>query len=448
MTLLEAAQNIQTREIRSLELVNEALAINEARAESNVFAFLASDAARAEAKILDQETKAGISRGRLHGVPVTIKDLFNVANMPTKAGTNAVLPLEFQNVQSDSSAVKRLRDAGAVILGKTNMHEIALGVTGENPITGDVKNALDPSLQAGGSSSGSAVSVAAGIGFASLGSDTGGSLRIPASFNGVVGFKPSFGVVPLGGALHLSMTCDHAGPITQNVADAHAVLEVLAARAFPIQTLETLKNLSFGVPRVWLEGRLGVEVRHDFEALTEQLRKIGATVIDLNPNDLELASPSYTPIVRAEAAFVHRETLKTGGQGFSEGVLPPLQAGSSISASEYLEAQALRRQVRSGLESVLNSCDALILPAAPLPAPKRGTSHVTLESGTVTHRNAFLELTAPFSLVGLPTLSMPFTKVDGLPVGLQIVGARTSDAHVIEIGLMLEKFLSRLLRDF
>ncbi len=444
MTLLEAAKNIQTGKTSSLELVNRALAINESRVDLNVFAFLAADQARETAEILDQETKACISQGRLHGVPITVKDLFNVAAMPTKAGTNAVLPLEFQTVQTNSSAVARLRDAGAVILGKTNMHEIALGVTGENPITRDVKNALDPSLQAGGSSSGSAVSVAAGIGFASLGSDTGGSIRIPASFNGVVGFKPSFGVVSLTGALHLSMTCDHAGPITQNVSDAHAVLEVLAAREFPIQNLENPKNLSFGVPRVWLEGRLGLEVRRDFETFLEQLRAAGATVIDLNPVDLELASSSYTPIVRAEAAFVHRQALKTGGRGFSEGVLPPLQAGSSITASEYLEAREMRRQVRSGLELALNACDALIVPAAPLPAPKRGTTHVTLESGTATHRNAFLELTAPFSLIGLPTLSMPFTKIDGLPVGLQIVGARGSDAHVLEIGLMLEKFLKGL----
>lgn len=444
MTLLEAAKNIRTGQTSSLELVDQALAITEARAELNVFAYLAANEARAQAEVFDQESKSGLSRGRLHGVPVTIKDLFNVADMPTKAGTNAVLPLEFQDVQTDSSAVKRLRDAGAVILGKTNMHEIALGVTGENPITGDVKNALDPSLQAGGSSSGSASCVAAGIGFASLGSDTGGSIRIPASFNGLVGFKPSFGVVPLTGALHLSMTCDHAGPITQNVSDAHALLEVLAAREFPIQDLETPKNLKFGVPRVWLEGRLGLPVRRHFEALLEQLQAAGASVTDLNPSDLELASSSYTPIVRAEAAFVHRETLKAGGQGFSEAVLVPLQAGSSISAVEYLEAREQRRKVRAGLETALSACDALILPAAPLPAPKRGTSQVTLESGVTSHRNAFLELTAPFSLVGLPTLSMPFTKIDGLPVGLQIVGARGSDAHVLEIGLMLETFLKGL----
>jgi aspartyl-tRNA(Asn)/glutamyl-tRNA(Gln) amidotransferase subunit A len=442
MNLLEAAKSVKTGEITSLELVNRALAINQARAELNVFAFLAANEARGQAEVFDQESKSGTSRGRLHGVPVTIKDLFNVAQMPTKAGTNAVLPLEFQNVETDSSAVKRLRDAGAVILGKTNMHEIALGVTGENAITGDVKNALDPSLQAGGSSSGSAASVAAEIGFASLGSDTGGSIRIPASFNGLVGFKPSFGVVPLEGALHLSMTCDHAGPITQNVSDAHAVLEVLAARDFPIQNLENLKNLKFGVPRVWLEGRLGVEVRQGFEALLKQLQSAGATVTDLNPSDLELASRSYTPIVRAEAAFVHRAALKAGGQGFSEGVLAPLQAGSSISASEYLKAREQRRKVRAGLETALSACDALIQPTAPLPAPKRGTTEVTLESGVTSHRNAFLELTAPFSLVGLPTLSMPFTKVNGLPVGLQIVGARDSDTHVLEIGLMLEKVLS------
>ena len=294
MTLLEAAKQVQTGEITSLELVNQSLVVAQNRAELNAFAFLAEDTARAHAEVLDQELKTGRSRGTLHGLPVTVKDLFNVEKMPTKAGTNAILPLEFQNVQADSSAVARLRNAGAVILGKTNLHEIALGVTGENSITGDVKNALDTSLQAGGSSSGSAVSVAAGIGFASLGSDTGGSIRIPASFNGLVGFKPTFGVVPLTGALHLSMTCDHAGPIAQNVADAHTVLEVLAAREFRILKLENPKNLKFGVPRVWLEGRLGIDVRRDFESLLEQLRAAGATVTDTNPNDLELSSSSYT----------------------------------------------------------------------------------------------------------------------------------------------------------
>jgi aspartyl-tRNA(Asn)/glutamyl-tRNA(Gln) amidotransferase subunit A len=441
MTILEVAGSVQTGQTTSLELVNRALETAETRTDLNVFAFLAADEARAQAEFLDRETRSGISRGALHGIPITVKDLFNVAGMPTKAGTNAVLPLEFQNPQTDSSAVKRLRDAGAIILGKTNMHEIALGVTGENSTTGDVKNALDPNLQAGGSSSGSAVAVAADIGYTSLGSDTGGSVRIPASFNGVVGFKPSFGVVPLSGALHLSMTCDHAGPITRTVGDAHAVFEALAAQTFELRKLETFKNLNFGVPRAWLNGRLGVGVRRDFEALLERLRDTGARVTEVRPKDLELTFSSYTPIVRAEAAYVHREVLKAGGRGFSEGIVGPIQAGASLLAGEFLEAQRQRLQVLSGLETTLQSCDVLLLPAAPLPAPKRGTTLVTLESGTTTHRNAFLELTAPFSLVGLPTLSMPFTKIDGLPVGLQIVGARGWDAQVLEVGVLLEKFL-------
>jgi aspartyl-tRNA(Asn)/glutamyl-tRNA(Gln) amidotransferase subunit A len=372
-------------------------------------------------------------------VAITVKDLFNVAGLPTRAGTRAVLPDQFQNPAVDAKAVQHLRDAGAIILGKVNMHEIALGITGENTWTGDVKNPLDPERQAGGSSSGSAAAVASGIGFASLGSDTGGSVRIPASFCGMVGFKPTLGWIPLEGALHLSMTCDHAGSLTRDVRDAHAMLEVLSHRNLPLQQLEDLRGVRLGVPRLWLEGRLGVNVRHDFEALLERLRDAGAQVFDITPEHFDLASTCYTPIVRAEAAFVHRQALEAHPEGFSEVVRPALENGKTILATTYLEARAQRRLVRSGLETTLREVDAIVLPCAPMEAPKRGTTTVELESGPRVHRDAFIELTLPFSLVGLPTLSVPFTRDNGLPVGLQIVTAKGDDARALEIGRWLEE---------
>ena len=303
MNLLETRVALDQGQVTSLGLVEATLEANAKNKQLNVFAHLAADLALEAAQLADSTTKKGI----LHGIPITIKDLFNVANMPTKAGTDAELPAAFHNPTKHSYAVQRLVDAGAIILGKTNLHEIALGITGENLWTGDVQNPIDPARQAGGSSSGSAAAVASGIGLASLGSDTGGSVRIPASFCGIVGFKPTFGWIPLDGALHLSMTCDHAGVLTNSVPDAHAMLEILAHRNLPLRHLNNLGGIRIGVPSKWLEGRLGLTVRKDFGQLLEQLRQAGAEVLDVQPSDLELASACYTPIVRAEAAYVHRE---------------------------------------------------------------------------------------------------------------------------------------------
>ena len=435
-TLLEAANAVRTGETTATALTEAAITRALETAEWNAFALLDAESARVQARQLDALPHA---RGALHGVPVTVKDLFNVAGLPTRAGTAAPLPLEFQSPTVDAAAVSRLRSAGAVILGKVNLHEIALGITGENAHTGDVKNPLDRARQAGGSSSGGAVSVALGAGYGSLGSDTGGSLRIPASFCGVVGFKPSFGLIPLEGALPLSVTCDHAGSLARNVADAHALFEILAHRNLPLRRFEHLRDLRIGVPRSWLEGRLGADVRREFEALLLHLRDAGASVLDVTPADLELAGAAYTPIVRAEAAFTHRATLEAYPELF--GVREPLKAGAKLNVGDYLEARVLRRRVRAGLEATLREIDALVLPAAPLPAPVRGTPDVQLESGMRAHRDAFIELTLPFSLVGVPALSLPFTKVDSLPVGLQVITAKGNDALALEIGVWLERQL-------
>jgi aspartyl-tRNA(Asn)/glutamyl-tRNA(Gln) amidotransferase subunit A len=444
-TLLEAAAFVR-HDGSSLELIDHALATAEAKSDLNVFAYLDAATARASAMALDLEAQAGRFRGPLHGIPITIKDLYNISGMPTRAGTNAPLPQQFLNPNADALAVARLRSAGAVILGKVNMHEVALGITGENTWTGDVKNPRDPARQAGGSSSGSAAAVAAGIGFVSLGSDTGGSIRIPASFCGCVGFKPSFGLVPLEGALHLSMTCDHAGPLTRTVTDAHLVTEVLSAKPLPLHVPVSAKGLKFAVPRAWLDGRLGLEVRAGFEAFLERLRLAGALIIDVEPNALESMGHAYSPLVRAEAAFVHRHALETQPNGFSETVRAPLELGWQLTALEYLGALELRSQVRAGLEAVLAECDALLLPAAPLPASLRGTNTVRLESGVHSHRNAYIELTAPFSLAGLPTLCLPFMTQQtspecAMPVGLQVVCADGADARALEIGVWLEAWL-------
>ncbi len=341
----------------------------------------------------------------LLGVFVSVKDLFQLKGAPMTAGTRARLP----DVGEQSTVVERLEAAGAIVFAKTQMHEIALGATGENVWTGDVCNAIDPSRQAGGSSSGSAVAVACGIGAASIGSDTGGSVRIPAAFNALVGFKPTFGAIPLDGALALSWTCDHAGPLTRSVGDAASLYEVLSGRNARHGAVPRRPRL--GVPRRWLAGRLAPAVRAHFERLLADLA-VSADIVDADPVSMPLAWQFYTPIVRAEGAFVHRVALAAGGQGFSAPVLAPLQAGLALSAATYFEAMAARARFTADLAAHLAGVDALILPTTAIAPPLRGQTDADVEGGRMTVREAVLGQTLPFSFAGVPTLTVPSGFVD------------------------------------
>lgn len=425
---------LRTGEATAEGLVRAAIAANETHAELNAIAYLDAERALQRASVLDRGLADNRWAGPLHGIPLTIKDLFNVDGMPTRAGTKAPLP----HLGGESPAVTRLRQAGAIILGKANMHEVALGLTGESLFTGDVKNPYDPDRQAGGSSSGSAAAVAAGIGYASLGTDTGGSIRVPAALCGVAGFKPTHGLVPLDGALALSPTCDHAGPLARTIADARIVSEVLAGRPLGGGDLTVPPRL--GVPRAYLRGRLATSVRAEFEALLVQLKDAGADVTDVTVQDIELTLPAYTPLVRAEAAFVHREALTSHAEDFSTPVRLALESGARLSAGEYLLALSQRRKVAAGLVAMFRETgiSGLILPATPAPAVHRGETMVELESGPIIHRDAQLALSAPFSLTGVPTACLPFAWTDGLPLGLQVVAPYGEDGRALDTAAWIE----------
>ncbi len=392
------------------------------------------EGAREQAVRLDGMRSRGDPCGPLHGIPISIKDLYVVDGMPTRGGTQAALP---DLGAREGSAVARLRAAGAVIFAKTNMHEIALGATGENPHTGDVCNPLRPQYQAGGSSSGAAVCVATGIGMAALGSDTGGSVRIPAAFCGVTGFKPSFGAIPLDGALALSWSCDHAGVLAGSVADSALLYEVLAQRRAGHGRVARHPRL--GVPAAWLRGRLHPQVRACFERLLAALRAAGAELCEVNPSLLPDAWTHYTPLVRAEAAWVHRAALAAGGAGFSDLVIGPLRAGMTIGAAEYIAALQARAALAAQFDAVFAGIDALVLPTAAVPTPLRGQTEVEVEGGKTSVREAVLGQTLPFSYCGLPALSLPFDAIDSLPLGLQVVGRANADAALLALGAWLEQ---------
>ena len=390
-----------------------------------------ADAAQAAVKTLGSQA---LSARPLQGVFVSVKDLFNLDGAPTLGGTRAVLP----SLGGQSAVVDRLQAAGAIVFAKTNMHEVALGATGENPWTGDVKNPHDPARQAGGSSSGSGVAVACGIGAASIGSDTGGSVRIPAAFCGVVGFKPTYAAIPLDGALALSWTCDHAGPLANSVDDAAVVYEALSHRSS--RHGATPRRARLGVPRRWLAGRLAPEVRASFERLLGGLAP-EADLVDADVATMPLAWQYYTPIVRTEGAWVHRAALAAGGAGFSEPVLAPLKAGLNISAAQYIEAMQARKIFSDELDRRLGDIDAMILPTTAILPPLRGQQDADVEGGRMAVREAVLGQTLPFSFAGVPTLSLPYGSHQGLPLGLQVVARRDGDASLLALGRWLEQWI-------
>ncbi len=433
LALMESAQKAaeKTRALNALAHVDWPSALRLATA---------SDEDAAKRRLLGQ------TLGPMHGVPVTVKDLYQVDGMPMRAGTRAALP-ELSCAQA--VAVSRLQAAGAIVFAKSNMHEIALGATGENTWTGDVCNPLSATHQAGGSSSGAAVAVASGIGLVGLGSDTGGSVRIPAAFCGVVGFKPSFDRIPLDGALHLSWTCDHAGPLARTVGQARIAYEVMAALPPSTARKVALRTLRIGLLPSWEAPRLADDVAADFARLLNLLREQGAQLVPVVADaSLKTAWEVYSTIVRAEAAWVHRQVLsneQSAQAGFSAAVLAPLRAGQALSAQDYLDAMQRRARARFEMNSAVEQVDVILTPTSAVYPPLRGQESVNLAPGrNMSVREAVLGQTMPFSLYGLPTLSLPWhqtTAARGFPLGLQIVGKAGADAQVLEVSQALETLL-------
>lgn len=429
-TLLDAARAVRNGTATPTSLVAQALANAQTRADLNAIAAL-NENALSEAEHMTREAREGAWRGPLHGLPITVKDLFNVRGLPTKCGAKASMPALLPD---EAEAVRHLRGAGAIVLAKTNMVEIALGTTGENPWTGDVKNPHDPARMSGGSSSGSAAAVAAGIGLGSLGTDTAGSIRIPAAWCGVVGFKPTYGRVPLAGALDLCWSCDHAGPITQTVSDARLMFEVLADAPAGERRAGAPR---LGVPRAYLAGALSAGVHAAFEDFLRRAQAAGATLIEVRPEHVEHGVAAFVPL-RAESSFTHRKTIEAEPENFSPFVRAELERGLRVTAQEYLHGLHLQKLVRDGMRDCLKDVDAIVMPAVPCVAPLRGATETELESGVAPLRGAVLHLSRPFALAGLPTVSLPFAQVDGLPVGVQIACDLNADHAALDIAAWAE----------
>jgi aspartyl-tRNA(Asn)/glutamyl-tRNA(Gln) amidotransferase subunit A len=415
----------------SAALVEEALGRIEAL-DGRLGAFVAvlADEARAEAAARDAETAAGRVRGPLHGRPVAVKDLIDVAGVVTAAGSPK---LADNRAERDAEVVGRLRDAGMVIVGKTRTHEFAYGV-----LTPGTVNPWDTDRIAGGSSGGSGAAVAAGLVDLAVGSDTAGSIRIPAACCGVVGVKPTYGSVPTAGVVPLSWSNDHVGPIAGGVAEAGLLLEVLAG--VPGGAGATTP----APPRL---GRLvGDELAMVDPAVTEvvdrccgELRRGGARIDEVEL-PLRTARSAVATMVLPELAAAHAGLLaETGEQGYGERILKAIRRGRQALAVEYLAAVRYRDRFAALVEDLLADRDALLLPTIPVVAPPIASRVITLGDGReMGVQEALTALPGAFNCSGSPVVSLPVGLLDGLPVGLSLVGRIGADQELLAVAGVVE----------
>ncbi len=424
-------------------LVEECLAAIEARdASLNAFITVLADAARRQARTLDAELARGVDRGPLHGIPISLKDIIDLKGTPTTAASRVRAG---HRAAADAPVTARLRAAGAVFIGKCNLHEFAFGTTGEESFFGPARNPHAPDRIPGGSSSGSAVSVAAGMAPASIGTDTGGSLRIPAAACGVVGLKPTHGEVSTAGIVPLAPSLDHVGPIARSVGDAATVYRALrgappgsrdaaAADARPADPRPRL-----GIPRRYFLDLVEPAVRHAFAGAVERLARAGCRIDDDAdvPHAADTA-PIYLHTQLAEAAEHHRADLDERPGDYGRGVRLRLELGRYVLAEDYVRAQRGRRVLTAEVDAALEHRAALLLPTLPVVPPPLGAGALTIGTTTETVRALTLRLTQLFDVTGHPAISVPCGTADGLPAGVQLIGRRGETERLLAVAATLE----------
>ncbi|MGW4591587.1 amidase [Amycolatopsis thermoflava] len=428
LTLAAAAAAVRNRELSPVELVDDVLTrIEEADARLGAYVAVTADRARHAAREAEREIAAGGVRGPLHGIPMGLKDLIDVAGLPTTASSRVRAG---HRAGSDSAVAARLAGAGAILVGKTHTHEFAYGL-----ITPQTVNARDGGRIAGGSSGGSAVAVAAGMATFSLGTDTGGSIRVPAALNGVVGLKPSYDLVPREGVVPLSWSLDHVGPITRTAEGAALVMGVLCG----VSAVEP-SGLRVGVPGNYYFDRVDPEVETAVRSAIRGLEALGARLVDV-----EIPMTRYVQCVQwglmvPEASAYHEPTVQAVSELYAADVRVLLEAGQRMSAVDYLRAQRARTLMRREWSRLMETVDVIAAPAVPVTAVPVGQESVTWPDGTTESvADAYVRLSAPANITGLPSLTVPVGEDRaGLPIGMQLIGRAGGDGVVLGLGRAFE----------
>jgi aspartyl-tRNA(Asn)/glutamyl-tRNA(Gln) amidotransferase subunit A len=429
-TIAELSVQLASGAVRSERLTEDALAVIAARnPRLNAFIAITADEALARARDADREIAGGRYLGKLHGIPLSLKDIFDQAG---RANTAASRLREGCIAERHAPIVSRLADAGAVFVGRTNLHEFALGTTTEDSGWGLARHPIDDTRSPGGSSGGSAIAVRSGMSIASVGTDTGGSIRIPSAACGIVGLKPGWGEIPADGVVPLSRQLDHVGPLARSVADAAIMYDVLRGAAQGSTSVggAPLSRLSFAALGGYFMDRLATDVEAGIRQALDTLRTQGARVGTASIAHAKDIAPVYLHLVLADAAAYHAVTLDRRPHAYTANVRLRLEMGRHILAEDYERALRGREVLRHDVESALQGVDALLLPALGIEAPPIGAATVPVNGGQEPVRTAMLRCTQLFNVTSHPAISLPCgTTRAGLPIGLQIVGhpGRTGD---------------------
>jgi Asp-tRNA(Asn)/Glu-tRNA(Gln) amidotransferase A subunit family amidase len=383
------------------------------------------------------ERLAAHGPGLLAGVPVAVKDLMRVRGMPLTAGSNAMDPLV---AARDAEIVARLKRAGAVVMGLANLHEFAYGVTSDNPRFGRVVNPAAPSRIPGGSSGGSAAAIAAGIVRLAVGTDTAGSIRVPAACCGIVGFKPSYDALPREGVIDLAYSLDHVGPMGRTVDDCAAMFAaMLDMSAVPRWTRRNLSGTTLARLGGYFAQPLDAEVKAALDQAAQALAADGARLVDRDIPGVELAPAIQLQTIAPEATAFHAERLAARAADYGEDVRVRLEMGMFLPGAWYVKAQRLRAQLVENIEAGFGDAEAFVCATMRTPAPLVGSARVDIGGAPFALHTAVTNLTLPFNLSGLPAVSVPWTRSSqGVPISLQVAGARGHDWRVLAIARRLE----------
>ena len=449
--IYQLAPLLQKKETSPVELFDAAVErIHQLQPKLNSFITITEEEGRKAATEAESEIRKGQYRVPLHGIPISIKDLFATRGVRTTAGSKVLakwIP------DFDATAVARLHQAGMVLVGKTNMHEFAYGVTNDNPHYGPARNPWDPTRVPGGSSGGSAAAVASSECTASLGSDSGGSIRTPASVCGVVGLKPTYGRVSRYGAIPLAWSLDHVGPLTKSVEDAAIMLAAIAgpdpndpsasSRPLPDYRKEmrgSIRGLRLGVPRRYFFEHVDPEIQKLVSEAIRQLESMGTTTVEVDIPDLESCSAMEAHITLAEATSYHEPYLKKQADDYSPGVRTNLEAGRYLLATDYVTSQRARTLLQRNFNEAFNRADVIVSPTLPAFSPPVG--EVWVQSGDLRENviDAFLRFNIPYDLTGFPAISIPCgLSSTGLPIGLQIAGRAFDETTVLRVANAYEQ---------
>jgi aspartyl-tRNA(Asn)/glutamyl-tRNA(Gln) amidotransferase subunit A len=422
------SHKIRDRSISPVELTHDCLdRIERLNPTLNAFITVTAESALERARLAEREVYRGHYLGPLHGIPIGLKDIIDVAGVPTTAASALFkdrIPTE------DAQVVRRLRSGGAIFLGKQNLHEFAYGGSSMISFFGEVHNPWDPTRIAGGSSGGSAASVAAGLGFAAVGTDTAGSIRLPAAYCGIVGLKPTYGRVSTRGVVPLSSSYDYVGPLTTTVYDAALMAQVMSdydspnpSADKPVPSLisafdEMPENLRVGVPRTFFFDDLHPEIANAIEKAIDIFRQLNAEI-----RDIKLEVSTDRKLASAEAYAYHKEFVEHSPELYQPATLARIQSGAPISAPDALQASRDLQASRHAIQEIFHEVDVLLTPTVPIPPPLIADLREHPEN-LRPQELLMLRNTRPFNVWGIPTISIPcgFTK-DGMPIGLQLAAA-------------------------